>query len=176
MIWSEGSLGIISKSVVGSRPLIPLLGTAFDDVSYVSVALDVSASLELSRLLMIESNYCHSWSNLGSIWVSTFTSLLPCSCCLFYSFSHILSCSFLCTSSCYFLYASSCSTFWSSFCSLFWNSSKISDVAGGSLVSCYSGSLDCVIGAVANKSRGRVCNLYSLGLLNSTKRHRDISF
>ena len=47
-------------SVVGGRPLVPSLGTAFDVVSCVSAALDVSDSFELSRLLMIESNYCHS--------------------------------------------------------------------------------------------------------------------
>ena len=47
-------------SVVGGRPLVPSLGTSFDVVSCVSAALDVLTSLELSRLLMLESNCCHS--------------------------------------------------------------------------------------------------------------------
>ena len=137
------------------RLLVPL-GTYLDVVSCVSAAFDVSASFELSRLLMIESNCYHSWSNFGSIWAATFTFVLLCSC----SFLCISSCSLLCTSSYSFLCTSSCT--------FVWIPPKISDVAGGSLVSLCSGTSNFVIGVVANRSRGRVCNLYSISLLNST--------
>ena len=144
IIWSEGSFGIISKSMLGGRLLVPSFRTVVDVVSCPSVTLDVLTPCGPSRLLIIESNCCHSWSSLGSIWVSTLIFSLP------------LSCSFFCFFSCSFS------------CSIFFPLSRIFPTARGLSMICCSGSLDYVVGVVANKSRGRVCNLYSLSLLNYT--------
>ena len=94
-------------------------------------------------------------------------SFFSCSSCSFFCLS---SCSFLCCSSLSFLCFSSCALFYRSYfsflclssCSFLWSFVT----TGGSLDCCRTCPLDEVTGVLASKSRGRVCNLYSLSLLN----------